>query len=151
MPAPMQLHCICEQLCILHKRRSLLMLSLLAAVRQRPRKRQSLHCPASTTTQAAMAEATASIARLWLPKSGMRTQLSCACTTGLKLAAALYGAVHIWNLLSCCYNCLTDYDCLRSWGKQGSAAVCCSQANEAWSVLQQIWWLVHLESNPCPC
>ena len=86
MLAPMQLHCIFERVCIIRK--SLLMLSLLAAVRQRqPHERQSLHCPALTTKQAAMAEATASIARLWLPKSGTRTQLSCACTTGFKLAA----------------------------------------------------------------
>ena len=78
MQALMQLHCIFKQLCSLYRRDSLLKPSLPAAVRPRqPHAQQSLQCPALTTRPAAMAEVTASIARLWLQKSGKRTQLSC--------------------------------------------------------------------------
>ena len=79
MQAPM--HCIFKQLCIHYRCKSALMLSLSAAGRQRPpHAQQSLHSPVLTTRQAAMAEVTTSIVRLWLPKSGKRTQLSCCCT-----------------------------------------------------------------------
>ena len=42
-----------------------------------------------------------------------------------------FRAFNTRNLLSCCCNCLTIWDCPRRWGKQGPAAVCCSQNNQA--------------------